>query len=298
MGHKAIIYLVATDNRKEGVQRCLHHIGPLNYEGKKVFVKPNFNTADITPGSTHNDTLEGILKALKAANPLTLTVGDRSGPADTADVLRKKGIPELCDKYGACLVNFEELKPSEWMTICRDDLHWPGGMELPKIVMESDAVVSTCCLKTHGFGGVFSMSLKLGVGFVPKDFPKLHQSPYMRKMIAEVNIAYRPDFVIMDGVDVFVDGGPMEGKRAQGNVMLAGCDRIALDAVGLAVLKHLGSNPAIMNTPIFEQEQLKRAVELGLGVAACDQIEIVTDDKESEAYANKLRAILHAEKSC
>jgi uncharacterized protein (DUF362 family) len=297
MSKKATVYLVSTDNRKEGVQRCLRHIGPLNYEGKKVFLKPNFNTADDAPGSTHNDTLEELLKALKAARPLSLTVGDRSGPADTAEVMRRKGIPELCAKYGADLVNFECLKPSEWTSLVREDLHWPDHtFEYPKCIAESDVVVSTCCLKTHGFGGVFSMSLKLAVGLTPKDFPKLHNSPDMRKMIAEINLAYTPDFVVMDGVDIFTDGGPMDGKRAQANVLMTGCDRIALDAVGLALLKHLGSNKAIMDTPIFQQEQIKRAAELGLGVTSCDQIEIVADDDCSEALAGKLQAILRAEK--
>jgi uncharacterized protein (DUF362 family) len=296
MGETAQIYLVATDNRTEGARRCLSHIGPPDYKGKNVFVKPNFNTADVCPGSTHNDTLEALLAGLKTTGPLSLTVGDRSGPADTADVLRKKGIPELCERLGVNLVNFEELKSIGWVNFNREDLHWPGGFEIPRVVMEADAVVSTCCLKTHGFGGVFSMSLKLAVGLVPKDFPKLHNSKDMRKMIAEINLAYTPDFVLMDGVDVYTDGGPMDGKRAKANVLLAGRDRIALDAAGLAVLKRLGSNKAIMDTPIFQQEQIQRAVELGLGVDSPGKIEIVTDDPVSAAYADELRAILKAEK--
>lgn len=295
MTKKSQIYLVTTDNRQEGVRRCLKHIGKPDYTGKKVFVKPNFNTADICPGSTHNDTLEALLLGLQEGNPLALTVGDRSGPADTADVLRKKGVDALCARLGVGLVNFEELKPEDWITISRPDLHWPGGLQFPKIVAEAEAVVTTCCLKTHGFGGVFSMSLKLGVGFTPKDFHKLHGSLDMRKMIAEINLAYTPDFILMDGIDVFTDGGPMEGRRASARVMLAGRDRIAIDAVGLAVLKQLGSNSAIMETPIFEQEQIKRAVELGLGVSGPGQIGIVTDDPQSEEAAQKLRAILGAE---
>jgi uncharacterized protein (DUF362 family) len=110
-----------------------------------------------------------------------------------------------------------------------------------------------------------------------------------------VNLAYTPDFILMDGVDVFTDGGPMTGKRASANVMLVGRDRIALDAVGLAVLKSLGSNAAIMGTPIFRQEQIARAVELGLGVDGPDKIEIVTDDPDSRALAGKLLGILRAE---
>jgi hypothetical protein len=43
---------------------------------------------------------------------------------------------------------------------------------------------------------------------------------------------------------------------------------------------------------IFDQAQLARAVELGLGVAGPDEIELVTGDAESEAYARRVRAVL------
>jgi hypothetical protein len=62
--------------------------------------------------------------------------------------------------------------------------------------------------------------------------------------------------------------------------------------VGVAVLKELGSNPAIMETKIFEQEQIKRAAELGLGIGSPDQIEFITADREARLYADKLRSIL------
>ena len=292
MTDKAKVYLVATTDRSEGVKRCMNFIGPLSYEGKRLLVKPNFNTADICPGSTHNDTLEQLLVGLQSFSPASLAIGERSGPAVATDVFREKKIPELCEKLGVELINFEELSSDEWYTFQQEGLHWPGGLQIPKVVADADAIIATCNLKTHGFGGVFSMSLKLGVGLVPKDFKKLHHSPDMRKMIAEINLAYKPDFVLMDGIDVFTDGGPMEGTRKKGNVMLISKDRIAIDAVGLTILKHLGSNQNIMETPIFLQEQVARAVELGLGVTNPDEIEIVTDDAESASYASHLREIL------
>ncbi len=60
----------------------------------------------------------------------------------------------------------------------------------------------------------------------------------------------------------------MDGPRKDAGVFLAGTDRVAVDAVGVAILKQLGSNDAIMKPAIFAQEQIARAVELGLGVAS------------------------------
>jgi hypothetical protein len=58
------------------------------------------------------------------------------------------------------------------------------------------------------------------------------------------------------------------------------------------VLKDLGSNEAIMGKQIFEQEQIARAVELGLGVSRPDDIEIVAGDDESRGYAERLQEIV------
>jgi uncharacterized protein (DUF362 family) len=140
------------------------------------------------------------------------------------------------------------------------------------------------------------MSLKLSVGLTHKrNMRELHGSADMRKMIAEINQAYAPALILLDGTEVFTDGGPSQGTLKHAGVILAGTDRVAVDAVGLAVLRDLGSNAAIMNTPIFRQEQIARAVELGLGVGNPRAIEIVTDDPVSRAYADRLGAILAAE---
>jgi uncharacterized protein (DUF362 family) len=114
----------------------------------------------------------------------------------------------------------------------------------------------------------------------------------MRRMIAELNTGYKPNLIVLDGIAAFTDGGPSQGELKAGNVILVGDDRVAVDAVGVAVLKSLGANEAIMSRPVFQQEQIARAVELKLGVTGPEQIEIVTADKESRALADRLRTLL------
>ncbi len=139
------------------------------------------------------------------------------------------------------------------------------------------------------------MSLKLAVGLTPKPVRRtMHRSPDMRRMIAELNTGYQPQLIVLDGVDAFTDGGPSRGELKAGNVMIAGQDRVAVDAVGVAMLKRLGSNQAIMGRRVFEQEQIARAVELGLGAPGPDAIEIVTADEPGRTLANELRVILAA----
>jgi len=107
----ARVAFVKTTNRAAGVNRAVDLLGMKSFNAKDLFIKPNFNSADTPPGSTHIDTL-----------------------------------------------------------------------------------VQTCCLKTHRFGGHFTLSLKNSVGLAAKRVPEdsynymseLHGSPHQRRMIAEI----------------------------------------------------------------------------------------------------------------
>lgn len=293
-GTKSIVSIVKTDDRATGIKRAIEILGINPVKGKDVLLKPNFNTADPYPGSTHNDTLSNLILHLKDMGAKNITIGERSGPPDTADVLKEKGIYDLCKKLDVGLINFEELPPEGWVRIEKKNSHWRNGFDIAKPVFDSGCVVTTCCLKTHAYGGVFTMSLKLAVGTThKKNMRELHTSfRSMRKMIAEINQAYTPSLILLDAIEGFVDGGPMKGTRKRADAILAGTDRVAIDAVGLALLKHLGSNKDIMDKKIFEQEQIARAAELGLGAGRPGDIEITGDDRDSKTYAEKLTEIL------
>ena len=74
--------------------------------------------------------------------------------------------------------------------------------------------------------------------------------------------------------------------------MIAGHDRVAVDAVGVAMLKTLGANQAIMSRGVFEQEQIARAAELKLGAQSANEIEIISAGAESAPLAERLRTML------
>lgn len=293
-GRKTRVSLVRTPERSSGIKSAVDLLGINPVKGKAVLLKPNFNTSDPFPASTHNDTLIHLIQQLRIMGAKGVTIGERSGPPDTSEVLKQKGIYNLCKNLEAELINFEELPSEGWVRLNPENSHWRKGFDVAKPVLDSECIVTTCCLKTHGYGGVFTMSLKLSVGITHKrNMRELHTSLLsMRKMIAEINLAYKPALILLDGLEAFVDGGPMSGVKKKADVILAGTDRVAIDAVGLSILKELGSNKAIMQKKIFEQEQIARAVELGLGVKRPEEIEIVTDDEVSKRYADKLNRIL------
>jgi len=291
------IGLVCTSNRAEGVVKAIDLLQSNPVQGKAVVLKPNFNSADATPGSTHNDTLRALIIKLREMGATHITLAERSGPGDsTRQVMEKKGVLDMAGELGFDIVNLEEMGAEGWVHVKPENSHWRDGFHFPRVYREAECIVQTCCLKTHAFGGHFTLSLKNSVGTVPRaGYPymqELHSSPYQRQLIAEINTAYSPDIVLLDGVEAFVDGGPARGTRVDARVMLAGNDRVAIDAVGVAILRWLGTTPEVSRGLIFEQGQIARAAELGLGVKSAGQIEIVTGDPESEAFAGKIREVL------
>src|SRR4029077_1112548 len=178
---------------------------------------------------------------LKAMGAGPLTVGDRSGMGNTREVMDKKSAFRMAKELDAKVVVFDELGPDGWELIKQQDSHWEQGFALPRGGRKAGGGVHTGCLKTHRFGGHFTLSLKNSVGFAAKTVPgnsynfmrELHSSPHQRHMIAEINTAYKPDLVVLDGIQAFTNGGPEQGKMVQSNVILAGTDRVAIDAVGV-----------------------------------------------------------------
>lgn len=296
----AKIALVKTGDRAAGVRRAIELLGINPIRGNRVLLKPNLNSADAAPGSTHPEVLRALVTELYDMGAQTITLADRSGMGNTRSVMQQTGVIDLAQELGFTTIVLDDLPEKDWIVRQAEDFHWSRGYAVPKLLLDAECVVQTCNLKTHRYGGHFTLSLKNSVGLVAKAvtggsynyMQELHNSPHQRRMIAEINAAYSPSLIVMDGVEAFVNGGPDRGKKVDSEVVLAGTDRIALDAVGVALLRLFGTTPEVSRGGIFEQEQIARAVELGLGIDSPDKIDFITDDTASQAYAEKIRNTL------
>jgi uncharacterized protein (DUF362 family) len=82
------------------------------------------------------------------------------------------------------------------------------------------------------------------------------------------------------------------GQYARPDIFLASTDRAAMDATGVAILKLPGSNENIMKTKIFDQEQIARAVDLGLGASSPSEIKLIPADEKSQDYRDRVAKML------
>ena len=298
----APIALVRTTDREQGVRKALELLNINPIRGNNVLFKPNLNSADPPPASTHPQVMRSLLLAMQDMGARSITLGERSGMGDTRQVMQRTGVFTLADELGFATAVLDELDEQDWVVRQSGDFHWMDGFAIPRLLLDSDCVIQTCNLKTHKYGGHFTMSLKNSVGFVAKRtssngynyMSELHNSPYQRHMIAEINTAYKPALILMDGVEAFLDGGPAQGRKAQTGVILAGTDPIAMDAVGVAILRLFGTTAAVSKGSIFDLEQIARAVELDLGVDTPQKINLITPDAASLDFAGQVSNVLVA----
>ena len=105
----SVVTLVGTKERKNGVIQSIRSLGINPVRGKDVFVKPNFNTADPVPGSTHNDTLEALVEELWAMGAKSISLGDRSFPP-TREVMEAKGVLPLLERLDVRVIDFDSSR--------------------------------------------------------------------------------------------------------------------------------------------------------------------------------------------
>ena len=298
----AEVFVLKTTDRAKGIPLVLSKVGLADYSGKKVALKANFNSADPFPASTHLDTLRTLVEALKKAGASDVILAERSGMGNTKQVLEQMGVFDLSKELGFNAVVLDDMSKEGWLKVEHEGSHWIRGFYMARVFHDSDKVVQTCCLKTHRFGGHFTLSMKNSVGLVAKKVPggiydymwELHGSPYQRQMIAEINSHYNLDFVLMDGIKAFIAGGPESGTVVEPKLLLASQDRVAIDAVGVAILRMYGAKGKVGEADVFEQDQLRRATELGFGVKSADEIQLTPLNQESRKDVELIQQALGA----
>src|SRR5262249_19099731 len=114
MESRARVAVVKATSRADGVKRAIALLKPSAFAGKEIFIKPNFNSADPAPGSTHLDTLNSLVGELRKLSAGAMTVGDRSGMGVTRDVMSALDVPALSRDLKVKIVVLDELPDTEW----------------------------------------------------------------------------------------------------------------------------------------------------------------------------------------
>jgi uncharacterized protein (DUF362 family) len=264
--------------------------GPLALPGKSVLVKPNVVGRNGSPTTTSPAVVAAVVRALYEAGAAKVYVGDMSAlvRGSTERAMEATGILSAARGAGAeCLF----LEDHKWVKVK------VAGAYLQEVpvsewIFRVDRIVNLPVVKTHAYAG-YSICLKNFVGathFTHR--PYLLNPLRWEEVVAELNLAWRPDLNIADGTRIMVEGGPWEGRAEEARLVLAGGDRVACDAVGLALIKSYGRWERLKGASPWDMGQMRRAVALGLGAGSAREVELVTASLDGDpAFASRMERV-------
>jgi len=237
-----------------------------------VLIKPNINSDDFYPGTTHPDRLRELIKLLRTKTN-NITVGDMSSAfwGHTRLCSDSVGITRVCEKEGVPLLFFDNHK---WVKVSLPGTSLKSAYYSERLC-DYDHLINFCVMKTHRQAD-FTLSLKNLMGCIhPRTRLRMH-THLLKERIAEFNLALNPLINIVDGTQCFIDGGPDKGDLRDSSVVLASRDRVALDVTCIKLLKSLGSK-TLKSVDPWDHPQISAAVRLGLGVSGDKDIKIIKE---------------------
>ena len=230
---------------------------------RPVLIKPNYINArrPSTGITTDSRVIEGVVKFLKMHGVEDIIIGEGSGFADTFEAFKVAGVDAVAERWNVKLVDlnrdeFVEIEPKNPLALRK--------VKIAKTALES-TIVSVPKLKPHRLARV-TLSLKNMIGAVtPKG--SIH-NPLSEKIVDLVSII-KPSVAVIDGI-IAGEGHETSGNPVVMNIVIAGTDPVAVDAVGSAV----------MGIPPSTVKHLRLAEEKGLGTCNLDRIEVVGEPIE------------------
>jgi len=142
-------------------------------------------------------------------------------------------------------------------------------------VLEADALINLCKLKTHGFthmtGAVKNMFGIIPGRTKPGYHAKLHEKKHFASMLLDLAAYASPRLSIMDAVVGMEGNGPHSGDPRKVGMLLASLSPLALDVVAGEIM-----GLSKMNNPV-----LVEAERCGLTPVDLDQVELIGSDPSS-----------------
>ena len=275
---KTIVSIVHGGDTYEMLREGLELLGGLkrlDIKGKSVLIKPNIVNRYPSPSNTNPLVIKHLIKILHESGVSKIFVGDMSAifALPTKKNAVKSGIWEAIHEEDMTFVPFEEYG---WVEVDIPDGRFVKKAIVSKFIYNVDRVINVPVIKTHSYAN-YTISLKNFIGAThPQQRPYFIAPDFWDEVIAELNVAYTPHLNILDGTKIFIKGGPTRGTITTPNLIIAAGDRIAADVVGLSVIRAFGGWQRLKTMNIWEQRQIKRALELHLGVSNPSELKIVS----------------------
>jgi len=231
---------------------------------KPILIKPNYITAQhpSTGITTDSRVVEGVVKFLKEHGKNDIIIGEGSGWADTFEAFKVAGIDKISEKWKVKLVDlnkdvFVEVYPPNPLALKK--------VRVAKTALES-VIISVPKLKVHRLATV-TLGIKNMMGALASK-GSMHNGR-LNENIADLASVLKPSLTVIDGV-IAGEGHETSGNPVKMDLVIAGTDPVAVDAVGAAV----------MDIQPAEVKHLVLAERKGLGTCRLENIEVIGEPIE------------------
>ena len=255
----------------DNARKALEGIDLSPAKGKRVLLKPNAGRSvePETGVTTHPQVVAAAIDAFTAADAKVAVGESPITGVKTLEAFERCGIKAVADDRRCPLIDMdaEEFVPVavpggiaiHWLKVCPE-------------VMEFDIVVSIPVMKMHMHTGV-TLAVKNMKGCLwRRSKVKLHMLPKLPERqektldiaIADMSSVLRPHLSIIDGTVGMEGLGPSAGNPKELDVVVAGVDTFAADAVACA----------LMGLSARDIPHLKMGSERGYGCIDLDTIRV------------------------
>ncbi|MBU0927405.1 MAG: DUF362 domain-containing protein [Spirochaetes bacterium] len=239
--HTSVSIVRCADYGREAVEKAVAEAvdgaGGLELSGKSVLLKPNMlaSANGGKPVTTEPEILRAAIRVARGRGAARVLVGDSPAFQSGDAVGAKSGLKPVAMEEGAEWVDFADSV----------EVAVPGGtlvkrFSVARAVAEADCVISLCRLKTHSFM-YFTGAVKNLFGVVPGLQKSAFHMRFPGKaefgaMLADLALAVKPCFAIMDAVVGMEGAGPFNGTPRSIGLVLASRDAFSLDWVASSLV--------------------------------------------------------------
>ena len=234
---------------------------------KQILIKPNYiNSKHPSTGiTTDSRVIEGVVKFLSARRRgNAIIIGEGSGFADTLQAFKIAGVDEVAKRWDVKLV---DLNQDEFIEVDVSDPLNLKNVRVAKTAVESN-IISVPKLKPHRIATV-TLSLKNMMGALASK-GSMHMGTSLSENIIDLASVLKPCVAVVDGI-IAGEGHETSGNPVRMNLVIAGTDPVAVDAVGAEV----------MGIKSEDVKHLRLAEKKGLGTCQLEQIAILGEPLET-----------------
>ena len=232
-------------------------------EDKPVLIKPNYIDAShpSTGITTDARVIEGVVAFLKKHDVKEIIIGEGAGMGDTLDAFKIGGVDDVARRWKVRMV---DLNKDEFVEVHPTNARTLKKVKIARTALES-TIISVPKLKPHRWAGA-TLSLKNMMGAMT---PKGSMHGHLSQNIVDLASVIKPSIAVIDGI-IAGEGHETSGNPVEMNLVIAGTDPVAVDAVGATVM---GIRPEYV-------KHLSLAEECGLGTCNLERIQVLGEPIE------------------